>query len=156
RVAGFVFVLVSVINLAAAYFWTRTGDIHGEQLHVVMKGGRPGLWTTVVIFGVLLVVGLRFLLVAEPSFPAAGRSRLAPGEKADLARWGRAMMVAYVGFFVLLVAGPFLVSGLAGQWVLAFVTTAYVLSLLYALFAKRCPNCGVRIAYAGRLFLPPR
>jgi hypothetical protein len=27
RIAGAVFVLVSIINLAAAYMWTRTGDI---------------------------------------------------------------------------------------------------------------------------------
>jgi len=156
RVAGLVFVLVSVINLAAAYVWMRTGDVHREQLHVVMKGGRPGLWTTVVIFGVLLVVGLRFLIVPEPSSPSARRSDLTAAERAGLAGWSRGLMVAYVGFFVLLAAGPFLVPGPRGQWTLALVTTVYVFSLLSVVFAKRCPNCGLRIAYAGRLFLPPR
>ncbi len=156
RVVGLVFVLVSAINLTAAYVWTRTGDVHREQFHAVMKGGSPGLWTTVIIFGVLLVVGLRLLIVPEPSFPATGRSQLTPAEKAELARWSRGLMTAYVGFFVLLVGGAFIAGSPRGQWTLALVTVAYVLSFLFVVFSRRCPSCGFRIVYANRLFLPAR
>jgi hypothetical protein len=155
RIAGVVFVLVSVINLAAAYVWSRTGDVHRE-LHVVMKGGQPGFWATVVIFGVLLVAGLRLLIAPEPTFPAESRSQLTAAEKADLARWSRGLLVGYVAFFVLLVGGVLVGSGPIAQWMVAGLTTACVLTLLVVLSAKRCPSCRFRIAYGMGLLLPAR
>jgi hypothetical protein len=41
RIAGAVFVLESVINLAAAYVWTPTGDVH-RAVRAGGSGSRTG------------------------------------------------------------------------------------------------------------------
>jgi uncharacterized membrane protein len=57
------FVVVSLINLAANSCWLRTGDIHRSNYHVGMRGGWTGFWITTVLFSGMLIVGLAFLVI---------------------------------------------------------------------------------------------
>jgi uncharacterized membrane protein len=61
---GLVFVLISLINLAANSCWLRSGDLHRPNHHFGMRGGWTGFWITTVLFSGLLVVGI-VLLLAE-------------------------------------------------------------------------------------------